>query len=133
MSNINKILLATVIVLLLVLIGLVIRQQFSEPTYSAVYLRTGDLYFGELTHFPYFGLKRVYTLQVNPQGSATPFSIQKFSNVVWGPEDFLKINREQVVWTTRLRSDSELVKIIQTNPNLEPPKTAPSNATSSSQ
>lgn len=124
MSKTNKIFLILVIILVIVLIGLFIYQwQFSELVYHAVYLRTGELYFGQLTRFPSFGLKQVYHLQANLQDQQTPFSIQKFTNVVWGPEDFLKINPDQVVWTAKLNSASQLLQVIQANPNLAPTPT----------
>ncbi len=138
MRNINKVLLTVVIVLVIVLIGVVTWQAFlSSPSYYAVYMRTGDLYFGQLSRFPSFGLSHVYMLQVNTQNSQNPVSVQKFANVFWGPEDFIKLNRDEVVWYTKLKSDSQLVKLITTNPNLvpaqgqQPPQQAPANATSS--
>ena len=45
-------------------------------------------------------------------------NVQKFSNVFWGPEDFIKINRDEVAWYTKLKSDSQLVRLIETNPDL---------------
>jgi len=121
MSKINKILVAAVVVLLLILAGFVIWGQFmANPNYYAVYLRTGDLYFGRLVRFPYFGLRQVYMLQVNTQNQQTPVSIQRFANIFWGPEDFLKINRDQVVWVTKLNPDGQLAQLIKTNPTLMP-------------
>jgi len=85
-------------------------------------LKTGDLYFGELTTFPSFGLKHPYLFTVNQQSKDNPVNVQKFSKIFWGPEDFIKINRDEVVWTANLRSDSDLVKLVQTNPDLVPPQ-----------
>ncbi len=121
MSKANKILLVLVILLALVLTGLIVWQKWGvKPTYSAVYLRTGDLYFGKMMTFPSFGLKNVYTISVNQQDQQNPLSIQKFSNVFWGPEDYLKINRSEVVWITKLKDESQLVQLLKTNPNLLP-------------
>lgn len=127
MSNANKILLVLVIVLCLVLAGLIVWQKFgtSKPTYWAVYLKSGDLYFGKLIQFPSFGLKNVYTLQVNQQNAENPVSVQKFTNVFWGPEDFLKINRAEVTWMTKLKSDGQLAQLLKTNPSLQPSPTQP--------
>ncbi len=122
-NSLNKILLAVVIVLLVVLIGVVGWKYFGEkPEYYAVYLRTGDLYFGELSTFPSFSLKHVYMLQVNAQNQQNPVSIQKFTNVFWGPEDYINLNEDEVVWYTRLASDSQLVQLITTNPSLAAPQ-----------
>lgn len=86
--------------------------------YSAVYLETGDVYFGKIVNFPRFGLKNVYLIQTNPQNQETPFSVQKFSKVFWGPEDYININRNEVVWTARLQKESQLLKIFKENPDL---------------
>ena len=109
MSNTNKLLLGFVIVLVVALLALLVgREWFGTPSYYAVYLTTGDLYFGELTRFPQFGLKNVYLLQVNRDNAQNPVSVQRFAEIFWGPEDFLKINRDEIVWTTRLDKNSQL-------------------------
>ena len=132
----NKILLVLCIILCLVLAGLIVWQKFgtNKPTYWAIYLKSGDLYFGKLIQFPSFGLKNVYTLQVNQQNAENPVSVQKFTNVFWGPEDFLKINRAEVTWMTKLKSDGQLAQLLKTNPSLQanptqtpPPQIPPNN------
>ena len=131
MNRTNKILLILVIMLFLVLVGLVVWQKFyTTPSYWAVYLRTGDLYFGKLMRFPSFGLKNVYTVSVNQQDAQNPISLQRFANVFWGPEDYLKINRDEVVWMTKLKSDGQLAELLKTNPNLLP---SPSGASTQQQ
>ena len=121
MRNINKALLTVVIVLVVALVAVLAWQfWFKTPTYTAVYLRTGDLYFGELTTFPYYGLSHVYMLQVNSQNQKNPVSIQKFANVFWGPEDSMHINPSEVVWSATLNPQGRLAQLIQTNPNLTP-------------
>lgn len=124
MNRVNKVLLGVVIVLAVILVTLVIWQGFftSSPIY-AVYLKTGDLYFGKLVRFPSFGLRDVYTLSVNQQDQQNPIRVQKFSNVFWGPGDFLKINRDEVVWMNKLSQESQLVQLVRTNPNLVPQQT----------
>ncbi len=126
MSKINKVLLAVVIILILVVAALVVWQVgFKSAAYSAVFLRSGDLYFGELMRFPSFGLKNVYTLSVNPQDAQNPISIQRFKNVFWGPQDWLKINRDEVVWITKLDPAGQLAQLIKTNPDLLPQQQLP--------
>lgn len=121
----NKILLIVIIVLLVLLVGFVIiKEVFGKPTYTAMYLRTGDLYFGKLVRFPYFGLKEPYLLQVDQANQENPLSVQRFKNVFWGPSDFLKINRSEVVWHTTLRDDSDLTKVFIQNPDLLPQQPA---------
>lgn len=117
----NKVLLVVVIILLVVLTGFVVWKEVAgKPTYTAVYLKTGDLYFGKLVRFPYFGLKQPYLLQINQTNQQNPLSVQRFKNVFWGPEDYLRINRDEVVWYTTLRDDSDLSKVFTANPDLVP-------------
>lgn len=121
-NKVNKILVGIVIILGAVFVGLVSYQTlFAETSYSAVYLRTGELYFGKITRFPYFGLKNVYMLQ-QTQDPSNPLRIQKFSQVFWGPEDYLRINREEIVWHTHIRSNSQLAELLKTNPELTQPQ-----------
>lgn len=117
----NKVLVWVVVVLAVALVGIIAWQVWggNSPLY-AVYLRTGDLYFGELVRMPYFGLEKVYMLQVNAQNEENPVSVQKFTNVFWGPEDFVKINRNEVVWMTRVSDESQLLSVIRANPDLRP-------------
>lgn len=118
-SKMNKILLIVVVLLVVVLVLLLVWQKgwLGSSSYSAVYLRTGDLYFGQLRQFPTLTLHNVYLLQVT-QDPQNPLSLQKFTNVIWGPEDKIKINRDQVVWTSKLRSDSQFVQAIERGPAL---------------
>ncbi len=120
MSKTNKILLALVVLLVVVLVGILLWQVLGGPAYYAVFLRTGDLYFGQLTRFPSFGLKNVYMLQVNQQNQENPISIQKFVNIFWGPENKLKINRDEVVWIAKLNPEGQLAQVMETNPDLLP-------------
>jgi hypothetical protein len=117
----NKVLVWVVVVLAVALVGIGAWQLWGgdAPLY-AVYLRTGDLYFGKLVRVPYFGLENVYLLQVNAANQENPVSVQKFTNVFWGPEDFVKINRDEVVWMTRVSDESQLTQVIRANPDLVP-------------
>lgn len=126
MTKTIKIILIVLVIVILVLVGLLASGNVfsSKSSYWAVYLRTGDLYFGKLIRFPYFGLKQVYLFQANPNDAQNPISVQKFTNVFWGPSDYLKINRSEVVWMTKLNPASQLLQFIKTNPNLTMPPAA---------
>ena len=130
--NINKILLAIVIILLIAL-GVVIYWQRSgfEKSYWAVYLNTGDLYFGKLDRFPKLSLSGIWLLQRNSQDTKNPLSLAKFKEVFWGPEDKIYLSDENIVWKTKLREDSQVVKFIknpqtQTQPLIQESTTIPS-------
>ncbi len=113
MSKINKILLALVIVLA-VAFGIVLYWQnggFEQP-YYAVYLSTGDLYFGKLSHFPKLALTDVWLLQKS-NDAQNPYGITRFDKAFWGPEDQLNLDSKNVVWTTELKADSQLVQFFK--------------------
>jgi hypothetical protein len=125
MNKINRVLLWVVAVLVVILLVLVVWQIFfGKSSYYAVYMRTGDLYFGKLVKFPSFAMKNVYTLQVT-QDEQNPIRVQKFADVFWGPEDYLKINKDEVVWYTKLKSEGQLSQLITSNPNLVPQQQVP--------
>src|SRR3989344_5412756 len=116
-NRFNIILLITVVVLAVALVLLLTWQNGGYVTHKfhAVYLQTGDMYFGELETFPQFGLKNVHVLQLG-QGE-TPPSIQRLTDAVWGPKDFMEINRSQVVWMMELDSTKELGAFFATGPS----------------
>ncbi len=124
MSKLNKILLA-VVVILLVALGVVIYWQkvgFEKP-YWAVYLDTGDLYFGKLNRFPKLSLTDVWFLQRNLNDQKNPLSLAKFAGAFWGPEDRVYLNEKNIVWKAKLREDSQVVQFVknpQTGQNQQP-------------
>ena len=118
-NKINIILIIVCVLLGLALLGVVAWRVINERgTYHAVFLTTGDLYFGKLTRFPTFGMKNVYFVQATGD-QTNPLSIQKFTNVFWGPEDVMQINKKEVVWMTKIDKESGLAKLLKENPNLE--------------
>ncbi|MDP3725477.1 MAG: hypothetical protein Q8R20_03355 [Nanoarchaeota archaeon] len=115
----NIILVIVSIILAALLIGVVAwRVVEGRDTFHAVFLKTGDLYFGKLVRFPTFGMKNIYFVQATGN-EANPLSIQKFTNVFWGPDDVLQINKKEVVWMTKIRKDSDLAELLRTNPDLQ--------------
>lgn len=133
----NKLLLINIILIAIIALLAVyvfvfnknINFGIKEP-YYAVYLQTGDMYFGKLSRFPKLTLSDVWFLQVSTQEDQTGFNLAKFSNVVFGPEDKMEINKENVVWISKLRDDSQVVDYIKQskNPalqNVQPQTTAP--------
>jgi len=122
----KKILIILLIILVIVLglgiwLGVKIlgRENPEAPSkYSAVYLQTGDIYFGELSWFPWPSLKNVWLVQrtIDQQNQAQ-LGIVPLKNSFWGPTDKLYLNPKQVVFWTNLRKDSQLVKALE-NPNI---------------
>src|SRR3989344_8642132 len=62
--------------------------------YSAVYLATGDIYYGKLSWFPRPKLREVWFLQrgVDPQSGQAQFGLNRFATAFWGPVDEMYLN-----------------------------------------
>ncbi len=125
MFKTNKILLILIIVLVIIVLGLAAGFLFLfggkigwERPYYAVYLQSGDMYFGKLSGiFNHDSLSDAWFLQRNSQDGQNPFSLTKFSNAFWGPEDKLYLNKENIIWKTKLSKDSQVVAFIKNNQN----------------
>ena len=114
--NVNKVLLATTILLVLVLGGFLGWQMWARnDSYYAVLTLGGDLFFGKMHSFPSSRLTDVWTLQRN-QDEKNPVSLVKFDQSYWGPEDVLYLNKKNIIWKTKLREDSQILSQIK-NPS----------------
>jgi hypothetical protein len=122
----KKLLIILLIILVIVLVlgiwlGVKIlgRENLESPSkYSAVYLQTGDIYFGELSWFPWPSLKNVWLVQRSvDQQNQVQLGIVPLKNSFWGPTDKIYLNPKQVVFWTNLRKDSQLIKALE-NPNI---------------
>ncbi len=108
-----KIALIVAIILLSVLVYIsFINKVDKKPTYHAVFLRTGDMYFGKLSRFPKLILSDVWFIQRNVDDEQGGFNLMKYSNAMFGPEDKMEINKENVIWISKLRDDSQVVSFI---------------------
>ncbi len=111
-----KFLLAAVVILAIILFAVVFDKSRikGQPDFYAVYLRSGEIYFGQLQTFPNFGLRDVYMLQTNPQNQKTPYSLLPFADVFWGPnpKSLLEINKNDVVWIIKLSHTSPVYRAI---------------------
>lgn len=112
-------LLAIVVVVLLAALGVWAGIKFfsgldpaSPSPYSAVFLSTGDVYYGKLSWFPWPKLREVWFLQrgLDPKSQEVQFGIVPFRTAFWGPMDEIKLNPEQIVFVARLRNDSQVAK-----------------------
>lgn len=91
------------------------QSKQGEPSeYSAVYLSTGDIYYGMLSWFPRPRLKNVWFLQKEvDQNNQAQLSIAPFRSAFWGPTDEIYLNSKQIIFWTRIRNDSQVLKAIQ--------------------
>lgn len=114
---------AIILLTVLVYISFINKVGSIKNPYYAVYLQTGDMYFGKLSRFPKLTLTDIWFLQVSTQEDQTGFNLAKFSNVIFGPEDKMEINKENIVWISKLRDESDVVKYIQAAPQPSLPAT----------
>jgi hypothetical protein len=107
-----------------VCVGLAIEQWKSEygaadaSVYAAVYLSSGDVYYGQIAWRPTPHLTDVWYLEkaAAPNGTVQ-YGIAPFKNAVWGPIDEIFLNQSNILYWTYLRTDSPVAKIIA-NPSL---------------
>lgn len=120
-------LLIIILVLLIVILGVGVwlginffgSSNLDGPSeYAAVYLKSGDIYFGKLSFFPWPRLKNVWFLQRTLDGQNQPqLGILPFKNVFWGPVDKIYLNPQEIVFWTYLRKNSQLTEALR-NPNI---------------
>jgi len=108
---------AIILLMVLVYVSFIDKTKVVKNPYSVVFLNTGDMYFGKLSRFPKLTLSDVWFLQVSTQEDQTDFNLAKFSNTIFGPKDKMEINKENVVWISKLRDDSQVVSFILQSKN----------------
>lgn len=119
MSKTNKVLVGLVIILTATLGAVLYWQKVGlETKYSAVYLNTGDIYFGQVSRFPRMTLRDAWFLQ--KEGDGQGFALAKFGDAFWGPRNSMVINEEHIVWMAELTEDSEVVRAIKNPQSVAP-------------
>jgi hypothetical protein len=96
------------------IVGLVILAGaavsiFYKP-YMAVYLVTGDMYFGKTNVFPCVKIQDPWFLQRAEDGSLT---LEKFTDAIWAPENGMKINRKHIIFISKLSESSPIIAAIE--------------------
>jgi flagellar basal body-associated protein FliL len=82
--------------------------------YSAVYLTSGDVYFGRLSWFPSPHMTDVWFLERNQsQSGETQLAIAPMKSVFWGPVDEINFNPQEILFWTRLMNSSQVVQSIE--------------------
>jgi len=119
---------ASVVVLILIVAG--IYWQFFRPapkdTYQAVFLTSGQVYFGKVAHqnrqfvilTDIYYLRASQALQPPKEGEESAaeqpnLSLIKLGNELHGPVDEMKINRDQILFIEDLKADSKVVEAIK--------------------
>ena len=121
----------TLIVVLIVISGFLVFDAFifrgmarfspDNNSYYAVYLQSGEIYFGKLERLSFFMgltgpsvvLKNPHFLVRNPDGQN--FQVNKFKDAIYGPENEIILNPEKVLWLSPLRADSPIMETLKNN------------------
>jgi len=115
----------SVIVVLVLGFGFYVYSELniSKKPWSVVYLTTGEIYVGKISHFPKLQIFDAYILQmvskpVEPtEGEVTgetktSFQLSPLKDALWAPKK-LYLNRDQVVFYGPVREDSKVAETIR--------------------
>ncbi len=113
----NKSLLIALIVVIVVVGFAVINYspQSAKDAYSAVYLRTGEVYVGKLSFFPNMQLKDAFLIENvrDPKDSTkTNLQLTPLKNSVWAPP-VIYLNSDQVVFYGPVGEESNVAKALK--------------------
>jgi hypothetical protein len=116
----NQIILWIVIIVVVVAVGIGVGMHLGQPDdatgaseFSAVYLSTGDVYFGKYSAFPSPHMTKTWYLQRSTDAQNQPqLGVAPLSSVFWGPVDDIKFNQKEIIFSVRLRNDSQVVKVM---------------------
>jgi len=123
----SKIILLVIIIVVVIVLavwaGILIAgmQSGTSPDgsspYSAVYLSTGDIYFGKLSWFPSPHMTNVWFLERGQDQNGQPqIAVAPMKSVSWGPSDEVNFNSQDIVFFTRLKNSSQIVAAME-NPS----------------
>lgn len=119
-SDSKKIFILLVSVLALILVffvifvsNLLINKNSNSSPYSAVYLKTGDIYFGKLSWFPRVKIENPWFLQRTvDEKNETRIGVAPLADAFWKPVNEIFLNRSEIVFWTRLQSDSQVIPLL---------------------
>ncbi|MBI2514767.1 hypothetical protein HYV91_01070 [Candidatus Wolfebacteria bacterium] len=110
----GKIILSLIIGAVVILGTAFYFKDFSgRDSYWAVYLTTGDIYFGKLSYFPRPALTDVWFLDRSASSGDNSLRISKFTQAFWLPEDKIYLNNKNIIWKTRLQAASPILESIK--------------------
>ena len=117
MTNRFKIL-VVVVVVVLVLAGVWVGSRIASAKgangYTAVFLVSGDVYFGKLSWFPWPRLTNVWFLQRSVDKENQPqLGLAPFSSVFWGPAGDVYLNPKQILFWAPIKPDSKVAQAIE--------------------
>ena len=113
------------LIVLVVLIGLgvwigiaMVGNHTTDPAgnsgYTAVYMTSGDIYFGKLHSFPRpYLTDALYVTRNTGANNQTQLGLATFKSAFWNPVGEIYFNPSQVLFTAPLRNDSQIITAIE--------------------
>jgi len=96
-----------------------LASAINSSEYQAVLLNNGQIYFGKLSApgGDFYYLRHVYYLTESSTRTGKPLrSLAKLTNDVHGPEDFMAINRGQIVYMENLSPSGQASRLLAHSP-----------------
>jgi len=124
----NSLLTLIIGIIILVILVIVLTFIFLKPamnqtsSWSAVFLTNGRTYFGkiETENTEFITLNNVYYLQVQEvppvaegEVAQQQLSLMSVGDEMHGPEDFMRINKDHVLFIEKLKANSSVVTSIE--------------------
>lgn len=120
-------------VLVLVVLGIWIGKNLGNggaSGYSAVYLTTGDIYFGKFSWFPTPHISEAWYLQRGTDSQNRPtVSVVPLKNIPWGTSNTLYLSNKQIVMWTPISADSQFAKALANPDSVDQPGQIPVSPT----
>ena len=80
-----------------------------------VFLSSGQVYFGAITKEDgdRLVLNNIFYLQAQKTGTQSDAQLLKLGNELHGPEDYMEVNRSQILFIEKLKEDGKVAKAIR--------------------
>ena len=108
---------AVVVIVIILVLSLWAREEKTEMKSSgitAVYMTTGDIYFGKMDWFPWPRLKNVWYIQRGVDAKQQPqVSLAPFKEVFWTPIGEIRLNPKEIIFWTMVKDGSEMAKALK--------------------
>ena len=92
-------------------VNLVQKTDPNASSYYAVFLSNGQVYFGEIVQNNTNEMVLAGAYRMQPSGQT--YTLLKLTDEAYGSTDKIFINRSQILFYEQLRSDSQVVKLIE--------------------
>lgn len=89
------------------------KEKMKSSEITAVYLSTGDIYFGKMDWFPWPRLKNVWYIQRGTTQAQEPqIGLAPFKDVFWSPMDEIYLNPKEIIFWTRVKGGTQLAEAL---------------------